>query len=127
MDRRLLLPAALPLALAACGGGGNGGSSNPPPPPPTCNTEGLETPRAFSNLMFTSPTAMMQAPSDGSRWFVLEQGGVVRTFPNDPDAASATDFLDISSKVLNDGEAGLLGMAFHPDFATNGLVYVNFT
>src|SRR5262245_60786293 len=118
MDRRLLLllPAALPLALAACGGGGNGGSSNPPPPPPTCTAEGVEAPRAFANLSFASPTAMLQAPSDASRWFVVEQGGVIRAFPNDPDATSATDFLDISSRVLDDGEAGLLGMAFHPDF-----------
>lgn len=123
MDRPLLWPAALPLALVACGGGSGGGSITPPPP---CSA-GLETPRVFANLTFASPVAMLQAPDDGSRWFVVEQGGVVRTFPNDPDAAAATEFLDISSRVLDDGEAGLLGMAFHPRFATNGLAYVNFS
>ena len=70
---------------------------------------------------------MKQAPNDASRWFVVEQGGVVRTFQNDPDATAATDFIDISSRVHMEGEAGLLGMAFHPSFATNGLVYLNFT
>jgi glucose/arabinose dehydrogenase len=126
MKRHLIWPAGLPLALAACGGGDNGGVTPPPPPPPACTT-GLEAPRAFANLTFSSPVAMLQAPSDASRWFVVEQGGVIRAFANDPDATAATDFVDLSSRVLADGEAGLLGMAFHPDFATNGLVYLNFS
>jgi glucose/arabinose dehydrogenase len=126
MKRHLFWPAGLPLALAACGGSGGGGVAPPPPPPGACST-GLEAPRAFANLTFSSPVAMLQAPNDASRWFVVEQGGVIRTFANDPDAMAAADFLDISSRVLAGGEAGLLGMAFHPDFATNGRVYVNFS
>src|SRR5262245_20876626 len=124
MKRRSLVPAAFSLAVIGCGGGGGGGIPVPRPPP--CSS-GLETPRAFPNLTFSSPTAMLQAPSDASRWFVVEQGGVVRTFQNDPDTTAATDFIDISSRVHMDGEAGLLGMAFHPSFATNGLVYLNFS
>ena len=58
---------------------------------------------------------------------MVEQGGVVRTFQNDPDATASTEFFDISSRVHMEGEAGLLGMAFHPSFTTNGLVYPNFT
>jgi glucose/arabinose dehydrogenase len=124
MKRRSLVPAAFSLAVIGCGGGSGGGIPVPRPPP--CSS-GLETPRAFPNLTFSSPTAMLQAPDETSRWFVVEQGGVVRTFQNDPDATAATDFIDISSRVHMDVEAGLLGMAFHPQFATNGLVYLNFT
>src|SRR5688572_7687541 len=117
MKRRSLVPAAVFLAIVGCGGGGGiplpTPPPPPPPPPPPCHS-GLETPRAFANLAFSSPTAMLQAPNDTSRWFVVEQGGVVRTFPNDPDATEPTDFVDISSRVHMSGEAGLLGMAFHP-------------
>lgn len=125
MNRHLIWPAGLPLALAACGGSGGGGIT--PPPPPTCTATGVEAPRAFANLTFSSPVAMLQAPNDASRWFVVEQGGRIRAFPNDPDATVATDFVDLSARVLAGGEAGLLGMAFHPDFATNGRVYLNFS
>ncbi len=126
MNRQLLLStAALPLALAACGGGGDG-VPVPTPEPPACSA-GLETPRAFPNLTFASPTAMLQAPSDASRWFVVEQGGTIRAFQNDPDVTATTEFVDLTSRVHMDGEAGLLGMAFHPSFATNGLVYLNFS
>jgi glucose/arabinose dehydrogenase len=126
MNRLLLWPAGLPLALAACGGGSSGGNATPPPPPTACSA-GLETPRAFANLTFSSPVAMLQAPNDASRWFVVEQGGRIRTFANDPDAAAAADFVDLTSRVHMDGETGLLGMAFHPAFATNGRVYLNFS
>ena len=124
MMRRSLVPAALSLAVIGCSGSGSDGA--PVPGPPDC-IHGLDTPRAFPSLTFSSPTAMMQAPNDASRWFVVEQGGVVRAFQNDPDATSATDFIDISARVHMDGEMGLLGMAFHPSFATNGLVYLNFS
>ncbi len=122
---RLLLG---PLAAlgAACGGGGNGNTPPPIPDPTGCAT-GVETPRAFPSLGFASPVAMKQAPSDASRWFVVEQGGRIRAFENEPDADTAVDFVDLTSRVHESGEAGLLGMAFHPDFASNGRVYLNFS
>ncbi len=128
MNPRKAAPAAVALALVACGGGdGDGGNIPPPDPdPPSCAT-GLETPRAFASLTFDSPIAMKQAPNDASRWFVAEQGGRIRAFDNDPDANSAVDFVDLRGRVHVSGEAGLLGMAFHPDFAANGLVYLNFS
>jgi len=125
MIPRRAVPAAVALALAACGGGS--GSIPPPnPEPPACAT-GLETQRTFANLAFESPVAMKQAPNDASRWFVAEQGGRIRAFDNDPDADTAADFVDLRGRVHLSGEAGLLGMAFHPDFTTNGLVYLNFS
>jgi glucose/arabinose dehydrogenase len=124
MNPRKAAPAAVALALAACGGGGGG--NIPLPNSPACLTS-LETPRAFANLAFESPVAMKQAPNDASRWFVAEQGGRIRAFDNDPDADTAADFADLRGRVHLSGEAGLLGMAFHPDFTTNGLVYLNFS
>lgn len=126
MKPRHCLPAAVALALAACGGGGDGDSSPPIPGGPACST-GLETPRAFAALAFTSPVAMKQAPSDPSRWFVVEQGGLIRAFDNDPDADTTEEFVDLRARVHHSGEAGLLGIAFHPQFAMNRRVYLNFT
>jgi glucose/arabinose dehydrogenase len=122
--RHRLLLGSVAAAFAACGG--SGGGSSDPPDPPACSA-GIETPRAFPNLGFASPVSMQQAPNDGSRWFVAEQGGRILVFENDPDVATADEFVDLSGRVFDEGEAGLLGFAFHPDFTTNGRVYLNFT
>ena len=68
------------------------------------------------------------APNDGSgRIFVVERGGTIRIVGSDG-ATLPEPFLDISSDVTSDFlEQGLLGLAFHPDFANNGLFYVNYT
>jgi glucose/arabinose dehydrogenase len=69
----------------------------------------------------TSPTAMAFAP-DG-RLFICQQGGQVRIYKNG--SLLATPFLTVSTTAS--GERGLLGIAFHPSFATNGFVYVYYT
>ena len=38
-----------------------------------------------------------------------------------------TPFLDLRASVLSGGEQGLLGLAFHPSYETNGKFYVNYT
>ena len=88
----------------------------------------VSTPRAFPNLTFLEPVAMLQAPGDSSRWFVVEQEGVIRVFDNVSNVATSSVFLDIQSRVykISQSEAGLLGLAFHPNFATNRLAYVNY-
>jgi glucose/arabinose dehydrogenase len=68
-----------------------------------------------------SPTAMSFAP-DG-RLFVCEQGGRLRVIKNG--ALLSQPFLSVS--VNSSGERGLLGVAFDPNFATNGFVYVYYT
>jgi glucose/arabinose dehydrogenase len=68
------------------------------------------------------PTDMEFAP-DG-RLFVSEEAGKVRIVK--PDGTLAT-FLDISSKVDIEGERGLLGVAFDPNFASNHFVYLHYT
>lgn len=69
----------------------------------------------------TNATAMAFAP-DG-RLFVLQQGGNVRIIKDG--ALLATPFLSLN--VFNQGERGLLGITFDPDFATNGYVYLYYT
>lgn len=83
---------------------------------------------AFPNLSFTRPVDL-QDPGDGSdRLFVVEQDGRILVFDNDP-AVSGTDlFLDIRPRVDDRGnEEGLLGLAFHPNYAENGYFFVNYT
>src|SRR5688572_21087251 len=127
MNRRILWPAGFSTALLACGGSSGDGGGNPDPPdPPSCSA-GVETPRAFTGLDFASPVSMQQAPNEPSRWFVAEQSGRVFVFENAPDVSNALEFVDLRNRVHREGEAGLLGMAFHPDFVTNGLVYLNFS
>ena len=73
---------------------------------------------------FASPVLVTNAGDGSNRLFVVEQGGRVRTLADGP---SGTPFLDIHALVLFSGERGLLGLAFHPDFETNGKLYVNYT
>ena len=85
--------------------------------------------RAFDQISFNSPVALMQAPGDNTRWFAVEQAGIVRVFDNDQNVVQgAVDvFVDISGRVSSGGETGLLGMAFHPNFAANGEVFLSYT
>ena len=62
---------------------------------------------------------------DGSgRLFIVEQGGRILTWKG---ALQPLPFLDISSRVLFSGERGLLGLAFHPQFASNRRLFVDYT
>lgn len=63
---------------------------------------------------------------DGSgRLFVVQQSGQIRVW--DGAQVLATPFLDLGVKLSNGFEQGLLGLAFHPDYATNGFFYVDYT
>ncbi|MCG8604889.1 PQQ-dependent sugar dehydrogenase, partial [bacterium] len=83
---------------------------------------------AFSNLSFSRPVFLTHSNDGTDRLFVVEQAGIMRVFQNDSTATSAGVFLNITGRV-NDGsnEMGLLGLAFHPNFASNGFFYVNYT
>ncbi len=66
-------------------------------------------------------------PADGSgRLFIVEQRGTIQVLT--ANGLLSVPFLDIRTKVTTDGwEQGLLGLAFHPDYASNGYFYVNYT
>jgi len=88
---------------------------------PSVSAAGLNTTLVKSG--FDSPVYVTNAGD--SRLFVVEQGGRIKIIHDD---TSVTTFLDISNRVTQSGgEEGLLALAFHPDYASNGLFYVYYT
>jgi len=83
----------------------------------------LTTERVAFNLM--RPVGVVSPPGDLERIFVLEQHvGRIRILKNG--VLLATPFLTIGA-VNTGNEQGLLGLAFHPDYANNGRFFVNYT
>lgn len=145
MKKLIFLALPLSMALAACGGGssngGDGGGSNPDG---ANNDDGGSTPTADATPLncegvtpvegtpglgleqipgtYAEPLLALSPPGD-ARIFVVERGGHIKI-------AGGGEFLAVddvteSSEVL--GEQGTLGLAFHPDFASNGKFYVTWT
>jgi glucose/arabinose dehydrogenase len=112
-----LLP--LVLVTTAC----NSFLSNPPPPPPPPGSPTLSLVDSF-----VSPVYVTSPPVDSQRLFVVEQAGRIRVTPNDTSRATGPKtFLDLRGQISAGGERGLLSVAFHPQYATNGRFYVYFT
>jgi glucose/arabinose dehydrogenase len=101
--------------------------ASPGPSGPAAINAGIRLRRVFPRLSFDRPVGLLQRPGDNSRWFVIEQEGTIRSFPNLPDPASAALVLDITDRTEFGSEAGLLGLAFHPDFPATPLAYVSYT
>ena len=102
------------VASATCGGDTPAG-----PEPPAAI--GLQ--EVASGLQF--PVLVTAPPGDTSRLFVVEKRGVIRLIRNG--ALQPTPFFDMRGRVSTGGEQGLLGMAFHPDYAANGVFVINYT
>jgi glucose/arabinose dehydrogenase len=81
---------------------------------------------AFPQLSFNQPVGIYDAGDGSDRLFVLEQPGVIRVFEYSRNTTAAQVFLDIRDRVLFGGEQGLLGLAFHPNYSTNGYFYVDY-
>ncbi|MCU7613415.1 PQQ-dependent sugar dehydrogenase [Chryseobacterium sp. GMJ5] len=89
----------------------------------------------FSSLALSSQSFLLEEFATGltnpveitnandSRLFVVQQNGIIKIIqPNG--TINTADFLNISSKITFNGERGLLGLAFHPQYATNGYFFV---
>jgi len=76
---------------------------------------------------FNNPVDLTGAGDGTNRLFIVEQGGRIKIYDQAAEETLPVNFLDIASRVRSGGERGLLGLAFHPDFATNGHFYVNYT
>ena len=84
------------------------------------------TEKAFGDVEFSLPVAVVSAPGENNRVFVVEQGGTIVAIPNLGEP-SRTTFLDISDRIAFGNpseEGGILGLAFHPNFAANGHFFV---
>ncbi|MEO0570123.1 MAG: PQQ-dependent sugar dehydrogenase [Bacteroidota bacterium] len=129
MSRFPFMACAFFLLICACGtddsdneGGNNEGQTENPD-----NSITLELVNAFPNLSFNQPLDL-QSPKDGTnRIFIAEKIGLIRVFSNGPNVQQANTFLDLSGNLSTDSEQGLLGMAFHPNFSSNGYFYVCYT
>jgi glucose/arabinose dehydrogenase len=74
---------------------------------------------------FTAPVAVVTDPTDRNVFFVVQQNGHIRAVRGG--TVLGADFLDLSAATVMNGEQGLLGLAFAPDYATSQRFYVNFT
>ena len=101
------------LALLGCTSSGG----------PTPTSGGLQlVPVVTSGL---SSPLYLTAPDGDPRLFIVEQAGRIRVVRGGQ--LLTQPFLDITDRVASGGEEGLLGLAFHPNYAANGYFYVDYT
>jgi glucose/arabinose dehydrogenase len=90
----------------------------------------LQSARVATGL--TNPVFATTAPNSPNTMYIVQKNGTVRTFNASTNTLSATPFANLATiggvnLLSSGGEQGLMGMAFHPDFANNGFVYFNHT
>jgi glucose/arabinose dehydrogenase len=85
---------------------------------------GLDAIRVASGL--SSPLFTTAPPGDFNRLFIVQQNGQIRILNLTTGTLNATPFLAVLN-IVSGGEQGLLGLAFDPNYATNGKFYVNYT
>ena len=123
------------IALSACGGGGSEvnpstGAIQRENPSLNFPLDGLgsgdiEIRRAFPGLSFSAPLVITRAPGDDTRLYVATQGGQVFAFDGTREGTTSLSlYLDIRDRTRASGEQGLLGMAFDPEYPSNGYVYL---
>jgi glucose/arabinose dehydrogenase len=134
------------MAAAACGGdskqNGDGGSRIDGRIGPDATPAPYCSPKAGTNLKLTPIVegglelpVLVTAPTGDPRLFVLEQPGRIRIVKDGSlleapflDVEAATASRPVEERLVNTGdEQGLLGLAFHPDYASNGRFFVHYT
>ncbi len=75
----------------------------------------------------SSPVGIYAAPGDTSRLFIVEQTGRIKILNTATNFINGVPFLNLNGTISTGGERGLLGLAFDPDYDTNGHFYVNYT
>src|SRR5690349_1665264 len=117
----------LALVLAVLGGcGGGGGEDTSVPLPKACEAPISGTNITFRLVAQTQGAALLvTSPPNDIRRFVVEQEGRIKVLEDT--GLSATPFLDVSSEIVAGGEQGLLGLAFHPQYALNRRFFIYYT
>ena len=82
---------------------------------------GYTVTNAFTGLTFTQPLCITSPPGETNRLFILEKTGSIVVITN---LASPTRTVFMSLTVNTTSESGLLGMAFHLNYVSNGYFYV---
>lgn len=82
---------------------------------------------AFPNATFASPLYVTHSNDGTNRVFVVEKNGIIKVLPNDSTTSDVRVFLNVTNKIITGSERGLLGLAFHPNYASNGYFFVNYT
>ena len=97
---------------------------------PDMKWEGFAADDDSGKIRHIRPMVLTHAGDGSNRVFVATQRGAIYVFPNDRDVKEAKLFLDLRDRVHNwkdDNEEGLLGLAFHPDYAVNGQLFVYYS
>jgi len=88
----------------------------------------IDLEQVFSGISLQNPLKLAQPPGDESYLYAALQNGRVARWENNPSATVRETVLNIRSQVKDQqNEQGLLGIAFHPDFVSNGELYLNYT
>jgi len=90
------------------------------------STNAITLQNMWPAVTFSAPVVITQPPGDKTHFYITEQGGSVYSIGADG-SSTRQKVLDISDRVSSGGEAGLLGLATAPDFATSHKIYVNYT
>lgn len=104
------------------------------PANPSCVALDKPTDRASIELTDAFPdspgfgfiTKILQEPNNGERWYALEKFGAIKVFSTS-NPANVTNWITLGGRVNSDGEGGLLGMAFDPNFPATPHIYVSYT
>ena len=115
----------LAVSLIACGSSSNSQTASPLIQA-SISAANVDLVEAFPALEFRNSIFLTAVP-DSNRLVVIEQAGKLKVFENSDDVTETATVLDLSDRLLSGGEQGLLGMAFDPDFALNGYVYINYS
>jgi len=91
--------------------------------PATLPVLGYSWTNTLGGLAFTAPVAIVSAPEETNRLFIIEQIGRIVVITNLA-SPTRTVFMDLASRVHFENEEGLLGLAFHPNYASNRFFYV---
>ena len=98
--------------------------------PPRPATGDIVLGPAFPNLAAPVAQTVEYPPDDSSYLYYLHRGGEIFRFVNDPATSQRTRVLDLRpllGGMTQEGQSGMMDMAFHPGFSANGELYVSYT
>ena len=106
-------------------GGDTDGDDEEPTDDPTGGLERPELALEEFAVGFETPLYVTHAGDGTNRLFVVGKGGLIYVVENGE--VLAERFLDVSALVSGNNEQGLLGLAFHPEYESNGRFFINYT